>query len=307
MGIFNFATETIINNLIFTDGNGNTRPRVIVQANPQAPTEKLVNILQLGKFPKFDSATGERTIKITKVQPVAPVKEVMDFDFTGLDLDVLKGKVLQLQLDMILQGSGSQDGASAQFAVHKGEPFYCEYFVKPATASLAALVTDFAKVLNAYFTKGDRKQINVTAAGSKLTITATDPYQRFVEGNSAIVQVNNAYDDFPYAIVDGVVSVKGNEGKGNYWQLLTNLRLPTLEATYFGAQKQDERPIAGAQYIQYTLFLRAEGSYTGAGAVGELITNATAHTIFLLKSQEAAFDAFFTDILSPAGFVNPEA
>ena len=305
MGIFNFATETIINNLNFTDVNGNVRPRIVEGANPQASGETVVSVLQVGKFPQSDSVSGIRTVRATKVDPVAPTKEVITFDLAGLDLDDLKGKVIQLQLDLILQGS--QDGAYAQFAVHKGEPFYCEYFVKATTASLGALATDFGAILNSYFLKGDRKELNVTVAGTVITITATTPYQRFVEANSAIVQVNSAWDDAPLVIVEGEVTVNGDEGKGQYWQLVKNLRLPTLERERFGAMLQDEKPVVGGQYIQYTLFLEADRGFTGSGAVGQKLQSATAHTFFVLSTLEDDFEDFFADIIPDGAWEDPEA
>lgn len=305
MGIFNFATETIVNNLDFTDINGNVKPRIVVQPNPREASESVVNILQLGTFPQHDSVTSERTVRATKVEPVAPTLEVIEFDFAGLDIATLRGKVIQLQLNVILQGS--QEGAYAQFAVHKGEPFYSEHFVKASTADLAALVTDFTATLQSYFLKGDRRQFNVTSAGTVITITSTTPYQRFVEADSVVVQVNSAYDDFPFVIVEGEVTTQGSEGKGQYWQILTNLRLPTIETQRFGAVFQDEKPQAGGQYIQYTLFLESDRSFTGSGAVGQKIQSVTAHTLFVLSTLETAFEAFFTDILPAAGWEDPEA
>lgn len=298
--MFDFATETIVNSLSFTDINQNVKPRVVVQTNPLAPTEKLVNILQLGKFPKFNSISGTQTVGFYKVAPVAPVKETATLSLADLELADIKGHVLSLGIELILQGS--QDGASAQFAVHKGDSFYTEYFVK-STDTLATIATAITAVANSAFTRGDRKLLNATVSGTTITFTATTPYQRFKA--IQLVDVTSAYDDLSAIVAEGTVTLKGSEGAGNYWQLLKNLRLPTNEATRFGGTLQDERPVPGAQYVQYTLQLEAKRNFTGQSAVGQKLESKTNHTIFVLSTLATAFEAFFTDIIPSAGWVNP--
>lgn len=300
--MFDFATETIVNNLSFTDMNSNVKARIVVQDNPLADGEKEVNILQLGKFPKFNSAGPIKTVGFYKVEPVAPVKEVATLALGGLTLADIKGHVLTLGVELILQGS--QDGASAQYAVHKGDTFYTEYFVK-ATDTLATIATAIAANANKAFTRGDRKLLNASVSGTTITLTATTPYQHFKA--IQLLDVTSAYDDVAAVIAEGTVTTKGSEGTGNYWQLLKNLRIPTNENTRFMGTEVDERLIVGAQYIQYTLQLEAQRNFTGQSAVGQKLESKTNHTIFVLASLETAFEAFFTDILPAGGWVDPTA
>lgn len=289
--MFDFTTETVINSL------ANNKAVILTSAeDPSIPAgEDLLFIKQVGRFPEETSDSGTITKAIYKTVGTNPVNEVYTIDLAALDaaaLADLAGTVIRLDLDVRL--SGSNDGAYSRWAVNKGEPFYVEFFVEQAYANATALVADAVPVFNKGIAKEGNRQLDITASGATIVVTATTEYQRIVDGK--VVKIDFAYDDFATVLATGAVTTPGSAGFGTAWFITTNLRLPTIENIRFGGTNQDERPIEGELYNQYTLVLESERNITGDAAVGEKLTSVTRHVIYLRASLSAQFDLLLADI-----------
>lgn len=295
--MFDFTTQTVVNAvnsdfaIVVTGGNGPGLEALL------PATEKALKVRRVALFPTPASAGDRKTTSVTKALGYAPVKEVAEIDLTGLVLTDLVGKVLRLSLDIKL--SGSESGEYSRWAVHKGQPFYAEYFVAKAPTSLTALVTDLAKAYNKALKRYDRTLIEVTSNANKLIINATTEYQRILSG-SAVELIDSAFDDMPIIVSESKVTTIGKEGFGTTWFLLKNLTLPTVEAIRFMGELQDERPLPDTIYNQYNLTLQAQrqiGSQSFVGGRGVSITN---HVFYVPQgAQTAAFEA----LLVAAGLV----
>lgn len=301
--MFDFTTETVINTLTF---NGVPNARVVEVTptdDPHIPAgEVAIDIKQVGRFPQFDSEGEVQTTAVYKTPPVAPVKEVLTLNLSGLTLADLTGTVLRLDLEINLQGSNA--GEYSRWAIIKGQPLYAEYWVASTPASTSALATAVAAEWNRVLKKDGRSLVTVTASGSNVLVTAVDEYQRL---KGEIVQIETGYEDMPVSLVTGTVTTAGVLGQGTAWFLTKNLRLPTIENIRFKGTIEDERPIANATYTQYTFVLEANRNFTGQSAVGQKLQSKTRHIIYLENSLVAAFDALIADIVDGGVPINPRA
>lgn len=286
--MYNFETQTVINSL------ANNKAVILTDSeDPSIPSgENVLFIKQVGRFPEAGSASGTETKAIYKTVGTNPVNEVYTINGSALDPAALVGSVIRLDLDVRL--SGSNNGAYSRWAVNKGEPFYAEFFVDQTYGSAALLLAAAVPVWNKAIAKEGNRQLNVTLSGTNVVVTATNEYQRVVQGS--IVKIDFAYDDFATTLATGAVTTPGKAGFGTAWFITTNLSLPTIENIRFGGTNQDERPIEGELYNQYTFVLESDRNITGDGAVGEKLTSITRHVIYLRASLSTAFDALLLDI-----------
>ena len=75
---------------------------------------------------------------------------------------------------------------------------------------------------------------------------------------------------------------------------MRNLRLPTAEQTRWNALYQDDRPMVGATYTQYTLEYCENRGILGGDAVGEETKSVTTHVFFVNQAVKDQFEAALT-------------
>jgi hypothetical protein len=85
--------------------------------------------------------------------------------------------------------------------------------------------------------------------------------------------------------------VQGREGFGTYTHLMKDLRLPTAANTNWLAVNQEERPVPGALYNQYTIEYVKPRGIMGQSAVGMLATSSTLHVFYVKQDLVANFEA----------------
>lgn len=285
--MFDFSTETILNDLdkvsVLTDAD-----------DPTIPTgEKVLYVKSVGKFPQPTSTTSIKVKSAYKAVGYLDVNEEAEIDLSGLDLASLTGKVIRLAVDVRL--SGAESGEYARWAVHKGQPFYAEYYVKSQPASATALATDLATAFDKAYRKDGVALINVESNADALVLKATNSYQVF-EG-SVLELIVSAFDDTPVILAEGEVTVKGKEGFGTTWFLTKNLRMPTIEATRFMGEFQDQRPLVNTLYNQYTLQLSALRNIGASAYVGGKGTSITTHVFYVPQALATTFEADLTSVL----------
>lgn len=206
--------------------------------------------------------------------------------------------------------SGSQNSYYSNDFVFKGKPLMYEFAVKDASATAADIAKEAARVIEKIQTIYGDHWIKASAKGNTLVIEGMDEYQLFTKAeiqkfdptlNTALVggefvTIATALpaDDPDY---DGVNTiVKSKEGFGTYWMILKDLRLPTLEARRFAALNEEELPVAGAKYNQYTIYYCKERGIMGGDAVGEVTKSMTTHVFYVKEDLAADFETALGNI-----------
>jgi hypothetical protein len=308
--MFDFTTENILNDL--------SRVSVIAAGTDPglALTDTALFVKRLNKF------KASNTVAVYKAVGYSPVNEVAIVPVPSSG--VAAGDVLRLSLSIVLSG-GSQDGDYSRWAVFKGKPIYAEYLVTAAAAASqdalgAALVASLAPVIQ----RVGVNQVVLTydATANNIVITAVNEYQRFKwdlvgattsdpgPGLEKLVQTNADsspnYDGLYTLLSAGSTSTPGKEGFGTSWFLTKNIRLPTLENLRFMGENQDEKPIEGALYNQYTIQYKAARNIGGQGVVGEKASSLTTHVLYVLATLATTFEGYLTTVFGSAFITNAE-
>lgn len=208
--------------------------------------------------------------------------------------------------------------------VVKGRPWTFE-FSATSTEEAGDIVDKVIKMITKFklFTM-DTEQLKATKESTKLVLTAQDPYQIFSKVELQYFDPNigtttgcctprGEYTPVEnYGVTNVTTITPGNEGFGTFEWIMRNLRLPTAEQTRWNALYQDDRPMVGATYTQYTLEYCENRGILGGDAVGEETKSVTTHVFFVnqaVKDQfEAALRAAGITTLAPtAGAVEVDA
>lgn len=221
------------------------------------------------------------------------------------------------RLALYIRLSGSQNSYYSNDFVFKGKPFYVEFEVKDGdTASaVAKRVAKLAKHLQQMY---DNKYMNYKAEGDNLVIEGIDEFQRFTQADiqkfnpelgvnkvgeyetlhSAKAETSDDYEE-GYTIEQGV------EAFGDYFHILKDLRLPTVENTSWTSINAEEMPTIGALYNQYTIYYeKNRGQVGGGGAVGEVIVSQTTHVFYVQQSLASSFETALATIIPITNIVN---
>lgn len=261
--------------------------------------------------------------RISKRHWEKPEMFEVEFDITklvtatgGTDSFTESG-LARLAIVVSLQGSLEATYANAYGRYDK--EFIVEFpYVKGKTATDVA--KEAAKAANKYGQLvADERNLVCVADGTKVKVTGTSEYQIVKE---AAMQV---YDPEMYGYeccskamfggyedaAEGIVIKQGKPGFGTYRHLMKDLFLPTYAHTAWGMPYEEERPIIGANYTEYTItYCAKREGLGGTSAVGQVVYSETTHTFFVLDngSEDAtsnpavAFDTVLEDIKTDTNF-----
>ena len=190
--------------------------------------------------------------------------------------------------------------------VVKGRPWTFE-FSATSTEEAGNIVDKVIKMITKFklFTM-DTEQLKATKESTKLVLTAQDPYQIFskvelqyfdpsIGTTTGCCTPRGEYASVEnYGVTDVVTITPGNEGFGTFEWIMRNLRLPTAEQTRWNALYQDDRPMVGATYTQYTLEYCENRGILGGDAVGEETKSVTTHVFFVNQAVKTQFEAALT-------------
>ena len=291
--MFQFTTTNVINsNKDLTTG----KPLWSVQ---EAAGDKPAS-LHVKRVNKF-IATNIVAIYKAEAHDAENAKVTLDFS----QVNGTAGDVFRLHIYVGLS-QASQSSLYANDLQWKGKPFSVDFVWG---ASAADTVTKLVKTINKYAAMVyNKKMLNVTNSGTYITIEATDEYQRFrfvnVEKFDADAyhgmgeyNVVRSLDDLTEADSNAEVTAtaegyfQGKEGFGTYPFLLHNLRLPTYARNRWLALNQDETPIVGAKYNQYTIYYCVNRGILGDNAVGDLVKSRTTHVFYVRQDLATEFEA----------------
>lgn len=199
----------------------------------------------------------------------------------------------------------SQSSLYANDLQWKGKPFSVDFVWEDTAANT---VTKLVKTINKYSAMVyNKKLLNVTGSGTFITIEAIDEYQRFKFINIEKFDASAYQGMGEYNVVRSLTNLskkdsnsqvtasaegyfEGKEGFGTYSFLLHNLRLPTYARTRWLALNQDETPIVGAKYNQYTIHYCVNRGILGNNAVGDVVKSMTTHVFYVNTNISGSFE-----------------
>lgn len=240
-----------------------------------------------------------------------------------LDLSQLNGKNGESYRLVIYVGlsQASQDSRYSNDMIYKGKPFAVDFVWKNSAEKVAE---NLDKTIKKYdvLVYGE-KQLNVSHSGTFITIEATTEYQRFKKVNLEKFDASAHFGMGEYTVVRSLEDLTkkesnaevtaaeegyfvGKEGFGTYPFLLHNLRLPTSARTTAFGINQDETPVVGAKYNQYTIHYCADRGPLGLNAVGDTVKSVTTHVFYVKSDLAAEFEAALAKI-APGGTLSPVA
>ena len=266
--MFNWTTTTLINEIPFTNVEGEGK-------------------LRIGKH-LFEKRWVESIRKAKGHNPVI-CSAALNMEDVKTALDTQDANVARLYLYVGLEGS--EESIYANDWYRKGMPLSVS-FINDTPEKMVANIVDTVNRFNV-FTKV-KKVLDVhakTENNKVLVIDGTHEYQRLQkiqvlidkgQGEEVAIvdyELNHKTDD---AVID---EVKGVNGFGTYSQLIKDLRLPTANHNHWLSVQKDEMPIVGSVYTQYIINYYAPSmanpSFT---AIGNRSMSATTH-VFWVKND----------------------
>lgn len=266
------------------------------------PVKGSFNFKRVNKFYK-DNVYGN-IFKRTAYNPtMATVQFTIENDGVGL---------YRIALD--IRYSGNRNSFYANDLVFQGKPMWIEYEIKDngdTAADIAAQIVKNAQKYNKVF---DNKIFSISAAGNIVTITAIDEYERFLKADIEKLQVDPSVCSCADTCTCRYVPIKkatladdpendgentitqGKEGFGTFTHISKDLRLPTMEARRFAGINQEELPVPGALYNQYTLNYCKNRDILGSDAVGMPVKSVTTHVFFVRQDISDEFEAALANI-----------
>lgn len=275
--MYDFTTETILNDL--------SKVSVLLPAaDPSIPAgDKALEIKRLNTY--LASNAG----KVYRALGNNPVNEVYTITLPPAQT----AGTYRLELD--LQTSGSYPITFDRWAINKGKPIYVEFNVPTDVTTADDLATLALPLIQRGLIKNNGqaiKDIVVTKGTGTIILTAATDYIRFKGG--FIGKLTADGEDFINIGTSAVVTTPGKEGFGTAWSIRKNLRIPTTEAIRWFGEDQDETPVVGTLYNQYTFRYTAERNFTTQVAVGGKVASVTTHVLLVPQGLATAFEALVT-------------
>ena len=291
--MFQFTTTNVIN----SNKDLTTGKPLWVTKDAAGSVPASLNIKRVNNF----IATNVVAIYKAVAQDAENAKVTFDFS----QVSGTPGDVFRLHIYVGLS-QASQSSLYANDLQWKGKPFSVDFvWGTNATDTVAKLVKTINKYAAMVYNK---KLLNVTSSGTYITIEAVDEYQRFKFINIEKFDADAYHGMGEYNVVRSLDNLTkknsnaevtataegyfvGKEGFGTYPFLLHNLRLPTYARNRWLALNQDETPIVGAKYNQYTIYYCVNRGILGDNAVGDLVKSRTTHVFYVKQELATEFEA----------------
>lgn len=223
--------------------------------------------------------------KIYKAPYTAPKMAQVEIDFAEIPSTVKKNDTIRLSIYIRLT-EADQSSYYANDTRYKGRPFTIEF---PWLGNASDTLTNVSKLIRKYGLLVFEKEVVKTSIdGTKLILTAVNEFQRF-----QVVKLEKYLDpqelykpEWEEFDIDNLITIKekGVEGFGTYGWVLRNIKLPTNAHTTAFAPKQDEMPIPGATYNQYTIHYCVNRGPLGLNAVGDTVKSITTSVFYVNTS-----------------------
>lgn len=290
--MFKFTTTTVVNSLQdWTTKKDLLTP--VTKTDTDGTVHKSLMVKRHLEFKKENI----KAAYVRKYQAeVAPKLEIK------LDDVVTKAaaKPQVFRLNMYIGLTDSQDSRYANNDVYKGRPIMIEFPVKNGMTA-TQIADSIVKIVNRYhFSVYDDRLFNVKNNSGKLVIEGISGEQVI---RKVILEIwDKEENDFVemdhYLQSEGNVTTSkikltqvNNPGFGTYRNIMKNLRLPSAANLRFGHIVEDEAPILGAEYDQFTIYYCVHRGVLGSDAVGDDVTSVTCHVFFVKRDTPGTVNA----------------
>ena len=288
--MFQFTTTHVINS-----DKDLTTGKELWKTGTNALTIKGINTLKKANVTSIYKAVGE---------PEQLAQATITLNEEAAPFDTMKeGDILRLDL-YIRPTESDHSSYYANDLNHKGRPFTVEF---PWMTDGATTAANLAKLINKYglLMFGD-KLLTVEVSNKVVTLKATTEFQRFhvIDLYKFVDNGGNVYaNEWEKLPATGVITInpKGKEGFGTYSYIMRNIKLPTTEHLRAFAPKQNEMPIPGAIYNQYTIEYCVNRGTLGTNAVGDQVTSVTHIVLFVKNDLATKFETALEAIKPTAG------
>ena len=259
-------------------------------------------------LPLFEGLVGETQTDGTVLEDRLKIKRGLEFKKSNIQaiyhrgyreavkpeykvaLDTVAATPGIYRISLYVTLSGSQDERYANTRVLKGKPIFVEFEVT-AKENTAALVADKVVAITKKYLQMvyEDKIINIVKDSTTgIIIKGISGEQRF--SKVALEKWENNDWTVLDESINGVAGTKitvtaiGDNGFGTYRNIIKDLRLPTAANTQWTHIAQDEIPVVGGVYDQYTIVYCVHRGVLGSDAVGDDVTSITEH-VFYVKSD----------------------
>lgn len=316
----NWTTTSVINDMNYEHGVGGKRVWPL-KGGDNGNTTIGFAVAGVGNFYNTRTRLGGQVIAIRTAVPVSGALAEATLDFGNETLEGLMNvtdethtrRTFKLAVYIGVEPRLADPFVYSNSYALKGIPFALEFTVrKDATAKEIADEIERIAKINKIFQVGT-EQLTITNNGAgKLTFKCKESWQRLRQivitsfnpfgehGHliTAYVESREAFDDGstktqpedPDAIGFSDL-VKGEAEFGTYNQLISDLRLPTIENRRWMSENGFEQPIPGATYKQYIFTLCSPSNNGGVAAVGQRMLSETTHIFWVKQDQVSAFEA----------------
>lgn len=272
--MFNFTTETILNDLskVWTAFGAAALPASEVNWDPgiEAGKESLW-IKKLNKFVVGGTFEGIKDATVYKRVATAAALAQSRVTIPTVVVGTL------YRVGVTLTTNGYASGMFARDRVTYGKPFYVEVLATATTASVMA--TALANAWNTAFAPYDDF---VTASTSTAALIFTADTNPFIQIKSIVFEsIDQTTGIATDAALTVTVNTVGKAAFGDYMDILKNHRLATIDNYRPFGLNQEELPVVGATYNEYTFKYVAQRGVTGQSIVGQQGTSETNHVIWV--------------------------
>lgn len=230
----------------------------------------------------FKSSNVEKVYKAPYTDPKMAQVEIDFSELAGMTPALKKNDTIRLSIYIRLT-EADQSSYYANDTRYKGRPFTIEF---PWLGSAADTLKNVLKLIRKYgLLVFEKEVVKTSTKGTKLVLTAVNEFQRFhtVKLEKFLDPKELYVKEWEEITEDGLVTVveKGVEGFGTYGWVLRNIKLPTHQHTTAFAPKQDEMPVPGAHYNQYTIHYCVNRGPLGLNAVGDTVKSVTTSVFYV--------------------------
>lgn len=316
----NWTTTSVINDINYEHGVNGKRVWAL-KGGSDGNTAIGFAVAGVGNFYSTKTRLGGQVTAIRTAVPVSGALAEATLDF---DNEVLKGlmevtdethtrRTFKLAVYIGVEPRLADPFVYSNSYALKGIPFALEFTVrKDANAKEIADEIERIAKINKIFQVGT-EQLTITNNGAgKLTFKCKESWQRL---RQIVITSFNPFGEHGHLITAYVESretfesgsakktqptdpdaigfsdlVKGEAEFGTYNQLISDLRLPTIENRRWMSENGFEQPIPGATYKQYIFTLCAPSNNGGVAAVGQRMLSETTHIFWVKQDQVSAFE-----------------
>lgn len=312
MSMFKYTHEMILNSLVAEDGTEKARV-IVIPTNDEVSANHLMfrkdmelkkdelgfSLQRFGEY-KTRNVLGQ---KVFKTPGVRGKKSMMIIECDGLIAKDAEGVyeaglynfVFNIKMPNRFYGEYAHPNYMGFF-----KPVMIGFEVSPALAADGEkLAKVIARDLNLVI-PSNNKFVHVKADGTEVVLTIPDVYGHF--GEYSFERYDPTMCDsclgeyFERDITDKVTVVDGLEPFCTGEWLIENYRFPSYPNVRYAALNEDEYPIAGALYTEYTFTYCANRiGFGGQSGVGQEVSAVTKHVLFVENSLVEDFEKVIKD------------